>query len=68
MKTKVERPKRALTDAERDILERICESPQCWNRTARGYIYCERCLHGSPVRADDEAINLKRRLQRQGLL
>jgi hypothetical protein len=38
------------------LKENKCAEPQCFNYTARGYIYCEGHLHGFPQRMDDEDI------------
>ncbi len=35
-----------LTDEQ--IEDRACQELDCRNWAARGVIYCERCLHGSP--------------------
>jgi len=44
-------------------IDRICREPGCYNAPAQGgvYAYCETCLYGKAVRADEAAIRAKKR-------
>lgn len=46
------------------IGEQLCIEEGCFNYSASGVVYCERCLHGAPTRASDDLIFAKQRLER----
>lgn len=50
-----------LTQEELVTIEnRFCTTYECYHYSLRGYIYCERCLHGTPNKMTKEHIKLKK--------
>lgn len=50
-----------LTKDELLELQSICCEPNCYRESAKGYISCLQCLHGTSCRASDDLIALKKR-------
>ena len=44
--------------------DRVCRERGCYRETARGYVLCLQCLHGTSQRADDVYVAAKKRLER----
>lgn len=50
-----------LTEELKEWEERLCAEPHCSNLRAEGYIYCLRCLHGTPPRAPEDVLRQLKR-------
>ena len=55
-----------MTQEEMDekYSSQICAEPGCYNKPVAGYVYCDACLYGFSHKASKEAIEWKRRKER----